>query len=42
MLIRLAILELLIPKLGGEWEFHSTEEGGTEITVNLLLDAVQG
>lgn len=42
MLIRLAILELLIPKLGGEWEFHSTEEGGTEIIVNLLLDAVQG
>ncbi len=42
MLIRLAILELLIPKLGGEWELHSTKEGGTEIIVNLLLDAVQG
>ena len=37
-LLRLAILQLIIPGLGGEWEIHSTEEKGTEITVEFLLD----
>lgn len=38
LLIRAAILDLLIPKLGGEWEIHCTEKGGTEIAVSLLLE----
>ena len=37
-LLRLAILQLIIPGLGGEWEIHSTEEKGTEVTVEFLLD----
>ncbi len=42
MLIRLAILELLIPRLGGEWELSCTKAKGTEITVSLLLDIAEG
>lgn len=38
LLIRLAILELLVLKLGGEWQIEYTKAGGTELTVNLLLD----
>ena len=38
MLIRLAILELLIPKIGGEWELSCTKDKGTEVTVDLVLD----
>ena len=42
MLIRLAILELLIPRLGGECELSYTKAKGTEITVSLLLDIAEG
>lgn len=42
MLIRLAILELLIPKIGGEWEFSCTKAKGTEVTVDLVLDLAGG
>ena len=37
-ILRLAILQLIIPGLGGTWEIHSTEEKGTEITIEFLLD----
>ncbi|MDY6267947.1 MAG: transporter substrate-binding domain-containing protein [Selenomonadaceae bacterium] len=37
--LRIAILHLLIPALGGEWEIHSTAEKGTEVTVEFLVDA---
>ena len=42
MLIRLAILELLIPKIGGEWELSCTKAKGTEVTVDLVLDLAGG
>ena len=42
MLIRLAILELLIPKIGGEWEFSCTKAKGTEVTIDLVLDLAGG
>ena len=42
MLIRLAILELLIPKIGGEWEFSCTKAKGMEVTIDLVLDLAGG
>lgn len=42
ILIRLAILELLIPKIGGEWELSCTKAKGTEVTVDLVLDLAGG
>ena len=42
MLIRLAILELLIPKIGGEWELSCTKAKGTEVTIDLVLDLAGG
>lgn len=42
MLIRFAILELLIPKIGGEWELSCTKAKGTEVTVDLVLDLAGG
>jgi len=42
MLIRFAILELLIPKIGGEWELSCTKAKGTEVTIDLVLDLAGG
>lgn len=42
MLIRLAIIELLVPKLGGEWEISCTKAKGTEITLDFVLDLENG
>ena len=39
VLLRFAILQLIIPALGGEWEITSTGEKGTEVTVEFLVDA---
>lgn len=39
VLLRFAILQLIIPDLGGEWEITSTGEKGTEVTVEFLVDA---
>lgn len=38
VLLRFAILQLIIPALGGEWEITSTGEKGTEVTVEFLVD----
>ena len=34
--------ELLIPKIGGEWEFSCTKAKGMEVTIDLVLDLAGG
>ena len=36
--IHIAIIELLIMMLGGEWHIQHSPDKGTEVTVELLLD----
>ena len=36
--INVAIIELLIMMLSGEWHIQCSPENGTEVTVELLLD----